>query len=154
MFACFDSNFSSCDSEREQKFSSMSCLPTPRSAAIGWFSTDVTGAFSLICSLSGPLSLVTIHLEFQFKSPRRLAVCSRRCHALRHQWLHRQKNDKFSYFLLFTTMNNHNLFSEIKTKWCPLQIVQVLAIFDNKFWYCATFQGKFFFCKSQNVALP
>ena len=58
MFACFDSNFSSClDSEREQKCSSMSCLPTPRSAAIGWFSTAVTGAFSLICSLSGPLSL-------------------------------------------------------------------------------------------------
>ena len=57
MFACFDSNFSSRDSEREQKFSSMSCLPTPRSAAIGWFSTAVTGAFSLICSLVGPLSL-------------------------------------------------------------------------------------------------
>ena len=58
MFACFDSNFRSRDSEREQEFSSFSsCLPTPRSAAIGWFSTAVTGAFSLICSLSGPLSL-------------------------------------------------------------------------------------------------
>ena len=35
--------------------------------------------------------------------------------------------------LLFTTMNNNNLFSEIKNKSCSLLIVQVLAIFDNTF---------------------
>ena len=32
---------------------------------------------------------------------------------LHHTWLHRKTNEKLSFLLLFTTMNNHNLFHEI-----------------------------------------